>query len=99
MICSSKAQWEGKKQERAQETENEEEDGREDFSRSTNWKHGCFFWFLSLGITETRRHLERSDLLAFNGLEAYRFKMKLTKTHIRSNIDVAIYKMISYVLL
>lgn len=88
----------GKKQERAQETENEEEDGREDFSLSTNWKHGCFFWFLSLGITETGRHLEGSDLLALNDLEAYRSKMKRTNTRIRSNIDVDIYKMISYVL-
>lgn len=58
MICSSKAQREGKKKERAQETENEEEDGREDFSRSFFF----FCWSVSLGITETGRQSETSVL-------------------------------------
>lgn len=73
MICSSKAQRGEKTRERAQETENEEEDGGEDFSQSTNWKHGSFFWSLLLGITVTGRHLEGSVLSALKVLTAYGF--------------------------
>lgn len=74
MICSSKAQREGEKTpERAEETENEEEDGREDFSQSTNWKHGFFFWALLLEITVTGRHSEGSVLSALKVLTAYGF--------------------------
>lgn len=68
----------GKKQERAQETENEEGDGREDISHSANWKHSSFFWSLLLRIAKTGRHLEGSALLALNGSEAYRSKLNMS---------------------
>lgn len=54
----------GKKQERAQETENEE-DGREDFSRSKTENTA-----LLLDIIETCVHLEGSVLLALNDFKA-----------------------------
>ena len=57
------------KRKRAQGAEKEEEDGREDFSRSEIEKTALSFWSRFLGITETGG-------LELNGLEeAYRCEM------------------------